>query len=586
MITKTTLGLLIFSTFTAAYGDLTSGLVAYYPFNGNVGDLSGYNNSSPSGSVSYATDRFGNSSSCAVFDGNNFLSYPNQPQLQFGSSATMCAWVKTQYHPTSGGLFGVVTKATQTQFVGAQLGIINSNYTGRVVAFAEPGDGNLYGPEIADNKWHSICLTRNGNTKVSKLYFDGSLAATNFNNGALLNNDVPLLIGNERMYSDIFVGSIDDVRIYNRALADTEVQQLYVIESEPNPIDEGLVVYLPFNGNANDESENGNNGTVSGAILTTNRFGIPNSAYYFGGNGSYISIPNSSSLHFTNAVTLSVWINFQEGGLDNPRIFTEPPGTVDLALQTPGPNPPLQFVVQPVGQVVATISANQWLYLAGTYDGQTIKLYTNGVVAVQKSATGNINRNTVPFSIGRNLDTGGDSFKGIIDDLRLFNRSLSQAEILQLFQEGTPCSPHRATATVVVVNGFVVGATITDGGCGYTEAPVVQIIGASGTGARAVATVSNGIVTGITISETGSGYSSTSKVLIASPPFAPWLDLEVSKVKVTQHVVLGKNYLLESSTDMNQWNPMGPKFTAQDEVITQEFDVDVVGRYFRIRQVP
>ena len=59
----------------------------------------------------------------------------------------------------------------------------------------------------------------------------------------------------------------------------------------------GLVGYWPFNGNANDESGNGNNGTVNGATLTTDRFGSANSAYSFNGNGNHIEIPNSPSLN-------------------------------------------------------------------------------------------------------------------------------------------------------------------------------------------------------------------------------------------------------------------------------------------------
>jgi N-acetylneuraminic acid mutarotase len=65
----------------------------------------------------------------------------------------------------------------------------------------------------------------------------------------------------------------------------------------------------------------------------------------------------------------------------------------------------------------------------------------------------------------------------------------------------------------------------------------------------------------------------------------PWLDIVISKVKVTQHTVIGTKYLLESSTDLKSWSAIGTSFTAQSETATQEFDVDVVGHYFRIREV-
>ena len=148
------------------------------------------------------------------------------------------------------------------------------------------------------------------------------------------------------------------------------------------------------------------------------------------------------------------------------------------------------------------------------------------------------------------------------------------------------CSPHAARATAVLYGSFVVDATITDGGCGYTNPPLVLIQGGGGSGATATATISNGVVTAIHITNTGSGYTSVPTIVIASPPFAPTVSISVSKVKVTQHVTLGRTYVLESSPDLRTWTPTGPQFTADSETIVSEFDVAVTGRYFRIRQVP
>ena len=66
----------------------------------------------------------------------------------------------------------------------------------------------------------------------------------------------------------------------------------------------------------------------------------------------------------------------------------------------------------------------------------------------------------------------------------------------------------------------------------------------------------------------------------------PWLNIGVSKVNVTLHVVLGRNYVLLSSVDLKTWTQVGVKFTAQDEVIRQEFAVSETGQYFRIQEVP
>ena len=137
-----------------------------------------------------------------------------------------------------------------------------------------------------------------------------------------------------------------------------------------------------------------------------------------------------------------------------------------------------------------------------------------------------------------------------------------------------------------MVNGSVTTIQLTDLGCGYTNAPIVRITGGGGTGATAVTTIVNGYVTGITITSAGTGYTNAPRVRIASHPFMPSLSITVSRVKVTQRVVLGRNYMLESSSDLQSWSLVGTRFTAEDELIEQEFEVGLTGRFFRIREVP
>ena len=74
---------------------------------------------------------------------------------------------------------------------------------------------------------------------------------------------------------------------------------------EPAFLSNGLVAYYPFNGNANDESGNVANGSVTGATLTTDRFGVSNRAYLFGRTTAYITVPRDGSF-FTKDFTVSV----------------------------------------------------------------------------------------------------------------------------------------------------------------------------------------------------------------------------------------------------------------------------------------
>src|SRR6185503_6338420 len=103
------------------------------------------------------------------------------------------------------------------------------------------------------------------------------------------------------------------------------------------------------------------------------------------------------------------------------------------------------------------------------------------------------------------------------------------------------------------------------------------IQGGGGSGATATAVVSGGLVTAINFTSAGCCYTNAPRIVIGSPPFVPTVSIGVSKVKVTQSVVLGRNYLLEYSLDLVTWTAVGPQFTAESETIVNEFDVDVTG---------
>ena len=177
-------------------------------------------------------------------------------------------------------------------------------------------------------------------------------------------------------------------------------------------------------------------------------------------------------------------------------------------------------------------------------------------------------------------------FNGVVTSITITNPGIGYTSAPTITIAPPPFPPRKATSTAQIVNGFVVGTKVTDGGFGYDSPPTVLLVGGGGSGATAVATVANGVVNAITITNPGTGYTSVPIVRIASPPFAPKLGIETSKVYVRMSVVLGRKYQLEASTDLNTWTSTGPAFIAQDEELAQEFDVNRVGRYFRINQVP
>jgi hypothetical protein len=367
-------------------------------------------------------------------------------------------------------------------------------------------------------------------------------------------------------------------------------------------ITNGLVLYFPFNGTAKDETGNGHDGRVFGATPTEDRFGEANSAYTFNGKNAWIETDSAVLLGQT-PITFSFWAKSRSSA---------PMDIMGIAAPVETDNEiRIMFSTAQLRQKGISFknSAHMATWPFNVNDGVwhhfvmvmgegnqfgyfNLKAYADGgLLGIGEQFNWGLWTYEVldqPFTIGKQFFLGG-YFEGSLDEIRVYNRPLSPSEVQQLHShESTPpsCTPHHATATANVVNGFVVGIDLIDGGCGYTNSPSVKFISATGTGASATATIKDGVVTSITVDNAGHGYTAETVVQVSSPPFAPWLEMAVSKVRVTQHVVIGRNYVLEASSDCIAWTPVGEKFTAADEVLVQDFDVIENGRYFRIVEVP
>ncbi len=200
----------------------------------------------------------------------------------------------------------------------------------------------------------------------------------------------------------------------------------------------GLVAYYPFNGSANDESGNGNNGVVHGATLTTDRFGNANSSYSFNGTDNWIDCGNNSSLNTGNEISVSLWYNANVLNNSNTLIarwgcFHEHlyPDQIAARYFTTNENQ--------IGNIPFPTTLNQWIYLTWTIDNTSVTFFRNGVQVATYKKTGTlsvISKNHL--SIGCLLDwTPGQSylFNGKIDDVRIYNRVINAQEIQALYKE-------------------------------------------------------------------------------------------------------------------------------------------------------
>ena len=185
---------------------------------------------------------------------------------------------------------------------------------------------------------------------------------------------------------------------------------------------DSLVGWWPFNGNANDVSGNGNDGTVNGATITTDRLGNPNSAYSFDGNIDHIDIPNSSELELNSSdYSISFWVYFNSVGSD---LISKRDGSGGYSITTSSTEHYAWHWPNGTGPL-STYNFNQWLNVSYVYSNglQELKLYSDGVLV-----------NTISLqSVGSNsgiLRFGGDALlntywhDGFLDDIGIWNRAL------------------------------------------------------------------------------------------------------------------------------------------------------------------
>ncbi len=349
----------------------------------------------------------------------------------------------------------------------------------------------------------------------------------------------------------------------------------------------GLIARYLLNGNASD-SIGSNHGTVLNATPTTDRSGQPNAAYYFNGTDSRIEFDSPPPFTQPNNWTVTAWVkpaNFTQGGLAVYVGLDNGAASDGFGFGLSG-GAALQGFAPDAGGFFTSGQSfpapAQWAHVVMARTNSTIYFYLNGVRTPNTSAT----TLTFPTDFTIGSQNGLRFFNGAVDDVRIYNRAITSNEVAQIYSgnEG-PCYPHAATAIPFLFNGFVVGATMVDGGCGYTNAPSVTITGGGGSNATATATISNGVVTSVNIVSAGCCYTSEPRIVIGSPPFPASVSLRVSRLMVTQHVMIGRTYVLEGSADLINWATVGLQYVAQSEVVETEVSVGQ-HQFFRTRQIP
>jgi hypothetical protein len=417
------------------------GLVGWWPLNGNTLDYSGNGrNASVSIGAISTSDRNENPNSAYEFNLGKKCIMPPTPEGTYVNAMSYSFWFKETINPVSDylGLFYASGKSLLMTPNPSKLSAAFSN----IGAYAES-------EALAINDWKHVVVVYS-NQQIT-IYINGVVSGS----ASVVDASVPIEYLNEISFAGaynsenyFYSGKIDDIAMYNRALNFWEVSSLYLNEIVTAPsclslaanLHEGLVGYWPFCGNANDESGNGNDGVVNGATLTEDRFGNANAAYGFDGVDDDIDITN---LSINGDVSVSFWKRIENMN------FSYPIGLGINPIFNLGFGIGIGFLSSGCGYQDSTLfvydgadgcsnvmlsapflAEGVWYHTSFVRENGVSKLYENGSLIAESV---NLDFPTLSnITFGRRSDNVSP-FNGTLDDITIYNRALTPAEVQELY---------------------------------------------------------------------------------------------------------------------------------------------------------
>ena len=431
--------------------------VALYQLNGNANDVSG-NYNGTAYNVTYGTGVFGQA---GVFNGTS--SYISTATTNAFNLQTFTVSVWAKLNSFAPDLLIVSNSGTSETPSG----------TGWNVAYYDSTNAFYFGnagvnltfttTPILTNVWYHIVATVDLTSNKIKIFLNGVFENENTYNGISYNSGTrSLRIGKVGYYDELYWnGSIDQVRIFNTALDPLEIEALYteelcICDGTVDTLDilgdGSCIATYQLDGNANDLSGN-YSGTPTDVSYGVGEFDL---AGVFNGSSSRVAIPNIVNQAANHSA--SIWIN--------PTNFNANRGALSmfngshlLVYVTTDAGLNSQGAPSAAGSTAGTLTANAWnhIVLSYNYSTTTYTMYVNGV---NRGVDVNFNFSGRPNSIGCH-HTGpsyGAFFLGSIDQVRIFNKALSQAEVTTLYNE-TACAPGGCSGTADTLN------ILGDGSC-------------------------------------------------------------------------------------------------------------------------
>ncbi|MBN1788408.1 MAG: peptidylprolyl isomerase [Sedimentisphaerales bacterium] len=421
-------------------------VVGYWPMEDNdsttnVLENSGneYHGAASQNTVNMSTMGIPNSAALAFNGTSDYVSIPKETNLLTGTNDfSVAGWMYFNAGTLAGTTFPPHNLLVWLNDIGGSVQFcIGAEGTFMNVWACGGTPSPLYVPYLfSEEQWYYLVFTRGGNTW--KAYVNGSEVGSNTSSCSLGNPISDYYIGGAPELGQYFDGIIDEVVVYNVAISAQRVENMYTkfFLTHLWPFDEGT-------GTMASDQVGLADGTVSGTEWTAGKF---DSALSFDGTDDYVVIPQASDLIVgTDDFTVAGWMYFDAGTLAG---TTFPPHNLLAWLNDTGGS--VQFCVGAEGTfmnvwacggtpsplyVPYLFSEQQWYHLAFTRQGDTWKAYVNGSEIGTTTSSCSLGNAVGDYYIGGVVPLG-QYFDGKIDDVRIYNKALSESEISNLYYIG------------------------------------------------------------------------------------------------------------------------------------------------------
>lgn len=441
------------------------GLISSYSGEGNTLDARSRYNGTIQNGVTFSAGKVGNAFNLAGNNGDRVL-LGNTPDLR-RQNFTIEAWVKRSSSsivtnsPNPGNPAGVFFAFGQNGYA-----FLIEQATGKL-GLSQVGQSQVLTPNftITDTNWHHVAVTVSGppftGGTQTIFYIDGVAdTPTTYSPQYSFSTNAAIGSRGDGQTDNVFFGLIDELSIYDRPISAAQIQGIFAADTAGKckplatnaPNDQ--VLWLAGDGDANDSTGISNGTLQNGAGFAVGKVG---QGFTFDGADDQITIPDNANQNGGTDLTIEAWINpssLPHGGtILQKRTNGNIGGYVLEPTQTSGGGAPngLQFVVM-IGGVYSTLNPanvlnpNVWQHVSATYDGAFMRIYVNGAEVTNKPQTGAIDNVAAPVVIGRNA-FNSNAFQGKIDEVSVYNRALSAAEIESISNAGI-AGKYKTQATV------------------------------------------------------------------------------------------------------------------------------------------